>query len=163
MLPIKLLDYKNDELAHYMEHRQVIAEKIIKALTWLAERSAAQGYTNLKSPSELVDYVLDNFYLLTVDATLVAFSVAEPWFMSGQVICEEFIAPLTDEPAPLEDIVRALEAAGRSCGATILTVGTRANPHHKGLAHVYEKLGARISAIELIKEIPKWEAKVSRK
>lgn len=154
MFPIKLFTYKNNELAYYMEHRHVIAEKVRRALVWLYESMTAQGYINVNDPSSQVDYVLDNFYLIAMEGTLVAFSVNEPWFMQGQVICEEFIVPLTDTPAPLEDVVRALEAAGRSCGANTLVVGTRANPHHKGLARVYEKLGARISTIELIKEIP---------
>lgn len=151
---IEILKYEDQQLAYYMEQRQTVEEWVLKALIWLERNASAQGYKDLVSPSELVEYVLDEFYMVKVGNTLVAFSVAEPWFMRGQVICEEFIVPLTDDPAPLADVVKALEAAGRSCGCKVATFGTRANPKHKGLAKLLEDTGARISTIELIKEIP---------
>lgn len=151
---IKILKYEDGQLAYYMEHRHLVEEKVLQALTWLAEHAAVQGYKDIIEPSELVEYVLDEFYLVKVSDTLVAFSLAEPWFMRGRVVCEEFIVPLTDAPSPIADVVKALEAVGRSCGCTTLTLGTRANPKHRGLARMFEREGARISTIELIKEIP---------
>jgi len=152
---IEIFKYEDGQLAYYMEHRHVIAEKVLKALCWLKNGLAVQGWKDLLSPEERVEYVMNEFHLITIGDTLVAFTVLQPWFMGGQVIAEEFIAPLSDTPAPIEDVVDALTAAGSAAGCTMLSLGTRANPRQKGLVHLLEKTGARLSTMELVKEIPR--------
>ena len=153
MSQVKILKYSDGELAYYMEHRQILEQKILTALTWLGNGLAEQGWKNVRDPSELVQFVIDEHYLMLVGDTLIAFTLAEPWFMSGLVISEEFIAPLTDTPAPIAQVVEALEAAGRSSGCVMLSLGTRANPRQQGLARLFRSTGASLSTIELVKEI----------
>lgn len=152
---IQIFRYDNGELAYYMEHRHLVAELVHTALLWLRNGLEQQGWQNLLEPYQRIEHVLDEFHLILVGETLVAFSVLEPWFMQGQVIAEEFIAPLTDNPAPIADVVDALTAAGKAAGCTMLTLGTRANTRQRGLAHLFEQTGARLSTMELVKEIPR--------
>lgn len=151
---IEIFKYEDGQLAYYMEHRHLVAEKVYQALCWLRQGLTTQGWKELHAPSDRVEYVLDEFHLIMVGDTLVAFSILAPWFMQGQVIAEEFIAPLTENPAPIADVVDALMAAGKAAGCVMLSLGTRANPRQKGLAHLLEKTGARLSTMELVKEIP---------
>lgn len=153
MCKIQTLRYKDGELAYYMDHRQDLREKILKCLEWLDSGLAEQGWKNIKSPASLVDTVLDEFTILEVGNTLVAFTVGQPWFIDGTVIAEEFIAPFANPPAPISEVVRALELVGESAGCVMLSLGTRANPRQQGLARLFEQTGAKLSTIELVKEI----------
>lgn len=151
---VKVLHYTDGELAYYMEHEQSLRENILVALTWLSEGLAEQGWRGVKEPADLVQHVLDEQQLMFVGNTLVSFSIVEPWFMQGQMVAEEFMAPIADPPAPIELVVEALRAVGRAAGCTDLSIGTRANPRQKGLARLLEQTGCRLSTIELIQEIP---------
>lgn len=154
MSQVKLLEYRDGKLAYYMEHRQILENKILIALEWLAGGLVAQGWRNVKPPSELVEFVLDEFYLMTVGDTLVAFTVDTPWFMNGPIVDEEFIAPVSDNPAPIKLVVEALEAVCSATGSSMLSLGTRANPRQKGLARMFEQAGCKLATMGLVKEIP---------
>jgi hypothetical protein len=150
----KLLRYQHGVLAYYVEQTAIVKAQVLLALSWLAEGLAEQGWKGVKQPSELVDHVLADMELMMVGDTLVAFTIVEPWFMQGQMVAEEFVAPLTRNPAPIELVVEALQAVGAATGCTHLSIGTRANPRQKGLARLIEQSGCQLSSIELVKEIP---------
>lgn len=151
---VELLRYVDGQLAYYMDHRETVREKVLTALYWLRGGLTMQGWQNLKEPLDYVDYVIDNFYLMTVKDTLVAFSHAELWFMQGQIIDEEFIAPVGENPATIKLVVEALVAAGAASGCSLLSVGTRANPRQKGLARMLESEGCTPATTGFVKEIP---------
>lgn len=152
--PVEMLRYADGQLAYYMEQKQTVREQVLKALQWLDTGLAAQGWKNVKSPESLVDLVIDEFYLLTVGGSLVAFSLAEIWFMQGLVVEEEFVAPITDNPAPIKLVVEALEAAGAAANCTLVSLGTRANPRQDGLARIFEHAGCKRATTGFVKEIP---------
>lgn len=154
MSQIELLRYSSEQLAYYMEQRQTLEEHIRTALRWLAEGLAEQGWQNVKDPDSLVQHVIDEFYLLMVDDTLVAFSVAEPWFMSCRVLEEELMAPVGRFPAQMPTIVKALEACAKVSDCGLISVGTRANRHHKALARFFTDAGCKLATMGLVKEIP---------
>lgn len=149
----ELLRYADGQLAYYMEHRNIVEEKVTVALHWLADGLRAQGW-DVKDPDSLVQLVMDEFYLMTVDDTLVAFSLAELWFMQGQIIDEEFIAPVGESPAPIKLVVEALSAAGAAAGCVMLSLGTRANPRQESLARLFERAGCKRATTGFVKEIP---------
>jgi hypothetical protein len=160
MLPaaecVEVLEYDvaSDELAYYLERRTIVAHKVLSALSWLYLGLQEQGWQHVRPAKELVDVVIDEFTLVLVKGTLVAFTIGRPWFTDVDVVCEEFIAPITDSPATMKQVVAALELVGKRSGCSMLSLGTRANPRQQGLARLFQQTGARLSTVELVKEIP---------
>ena len=142
-----------DLLAYYLEPRHLVVQKVLPALHWLHMGLVKQHWSNVADPATLVDHVIDEFDLCLVRDTLICYSVNQPWFTTDLWISEEFVAPVGGNRASMEEVVQAFTKIGRSLGCVTLSIGTRANPRQKGLAHLLEKTGARISTIELIKDI----------
>lgn len=149
---VEMLRWDNGQLAHYLDERNTAARLVRIALQWLHDGLIEQGWTGVKNPDELVEFVLDEFFLLLVGETLVAFSINECWFLTGKVINEEFVAPI-GQPAHISDVTAALEHIGQLAGCSRLMLGTRANPRQEALARLFQQTGAKLSTIELTKEI----------
>jgi hypothetical protein len=150
---VKVIRYVDGQLAHYMEYEHIVSADVLKALRWLHSGLTEQGWRDLREPEELVITVLTETQLLYVADTLVSFTFTEPWFMTTLTISEEFISPIGPHPASIEQVVEAMEKLGRANSCTMLSLGTRANPRQRGLACLFEKTGARLSTIELVKDI----------
>lgn len=152
---VEVLEYfpSSNELAYYLERRTDVGRKVLAALSWLYLGLQEQGWQHVRPAKELVDHVLDEFCLVLVRDTLIAFTVSRPWFLGANLVSEEFIAPVGSEPACMTEVVNALELIGARSGCKMLSLGTRANPRQQGLARLFQQAGARISTIELVKEI----------
>lgn len=149
----ELIRYENGQLAYYMEQRTVVEQKVATALHWLDLGLRSQGWKT-KDPDSLIQHVIDEFYLMEVEGTLVAFSLAELWFMHGQVLDEEFFAPINSNPATIKLVVEALTVAAATAGCVLLSIGTRANPRQEGLARLLEQAGCKRATTGFVKEIP---------
>lgn len=152
--PVTILEYDGKRLAPYEEQRNVVRQAVLKALQWLYSGLQEQGWSGVKKPEELVDHVIDEYDLLLVGETLVAYSVGEVWFLQGLVISEEFVAPIGEHPADLKLVVEALTKIGSLLGCSRLSLGTRANPRQEALARLFRQSGLSVSTIELTREIP---------
>lgn len=152
---VEVLEYlpASNELAYYLERRTVVAPRVLTALTWLYQGLQEQGWKHVLPADELVDHVLDEFFLILVRDTLIACTVSRPWFLGANVVSEEFVAPTGPDPASMSEVTAALELVGNRSGCKMLSLGTRANPRQQGLARLFQQTGARLSTIELIKEI----------
>lgn len=152
---VEVLEYNVDtgELAYYLERRTIVAAEVFKALCWLYLGLQEQGWKNIRAPESLVDHVIDEFSLVLVKDTLIAFSVTQPWFTTDRVLSEEFIAPVAADYATMEEAVACLSLIGSRSGCGMLSLGTRANPRQQGLARLFQQTGAKLSTIELIKDL----------
>jgi hypothetical protein len=153
---VEVLEYDvtSGELAYYLERRTIVAAEVLKALSWLYLGLQEQGWKNIRPPASLVDHVIDEFCLVLVRDTLIAYSVTQPWFTDTNVLSEEFIAPVGIDAATMQEAVACLTLIGSRSGCGMLSLGTRANPRQQGLARLFQQTGAKLSTIELIKDIP---------
>lgn len=155
MSDVKVYYVKDGVLAHYMDSETSVSDKILHCLTWLYAQLKASGWRNVRDPAGLVQHCKDEFLFLEVGNSLVAVDVIEPWFLNERVLAEEFNAPWTGNTgASVAEIVSALEVFAKAAECTMVSLGTRANTRQRGLAHLFESTGARLSTIELVKEIP---------
>lgn len=148
--------YVNDEgqLAYYMDSEQSASDKILHCLCWLYEQLRGSGWRSVRDPAGLVQHCKDEYSFLQVGNSLVAVDVVEPWFLNERVLAEEFNAPWTGNTgADVAEIVSALTVFAKAADCTMVSLGTRANTRQRGLAHLFEKTGARLSTIELVKEL----------
>ncbi|MNP00456.1 hypothetical protein D3C76_922470 [compost metagenome] len=155
MCLVKVYVVENGQLAHYMDSEDNVRHRVLCALNWLHKNMQASGWRNLRSPEELLQHCMDEFMFLHVENSYVAVSTVEPWFVDEIVLAEEFNAPYEGETgADVEEISAALGVMAKAAGCTMYSLGTRANLKQRGLARLFEKTGARISTIELVKELP---------
>lgn len=155
MSDVKIYYVVDGQLAHYMDSETSASDKILHCLSWLHQQLRASGWRNVRDPAGLVQHCKDEFMFLQVGNSLVAVGVVEPWFLTERVLAEEFNAPWQGNTgASVDEIVSALEVFAKAAECTMVSLGTRANTRQRGLAHLFEKTGARLSTIELVKEIP---------
>jgi len=152
---VKIYYVEQGRLAYYMDSETSASDKILHCLTWLYKQLRDSGWRNVRDPAGLVKHCLEEYSFLQVGNSLVAVDVVAPWFIDEQVLAEEFNAPWQgDTGASVDEIVSALEVFAEAAGCTMISLGTRANTRQRGLAHLFEKTGARLSTIELVKELP---------
>ncbi|WYW03421.1 hypothetical protein Konnatiik_00031 [Pseudomonas phage vB_PpuP-Konnatiik] len=156
MSHVNVYRYSGGQLAYYLERKDIVDNEVLAALWWLKQGLEDQDWKHVKIPDQaLVDEVLGECGILFAGNAIVAFTVAEPWFLVDQLtISEEFIAPRWNGSVDLAEVMAGLEAVGRKHNCHLVSVGTRANLKQLGLAGLFEKTGARLSTIELVKEIP---------
>lgn len=154
MSAVKIYYVKDGQLAYYMDSEATVRSQINHCLDWLHKQLSDSGWRNIRDPSTLIDHCLDEYDFILVGPSLVAVDVVEPWFVNERVLAEEFNAPFVgDVGADVDEIVYALTVFAKAAECTMISLGTRANTRQRGLARLFEKTGARLSTIELVKEL----------
>lgn len=154
MSAVKIYYVQDGQLAYYMDSETSVRAKIHHCLMWLRRQLVDSGWRNVHDPTTLEDHCLEEYEFLEVGPTLVAVDVVEPWFLNERVLAEEFNAPwIGAVGADVTEIVSALTVFAKAAECTMVSLGTRANTRQRGLAHLFEKTGARLSTIELVKEL----------
>lgn len=151
MSKIEYLEWKDNQLTLHLEYRNILIDQMTPAMEKLKDQYATQGWDYLVTGRQVAEYAVDEFDLLKVGEGWIAFTVTTPWFMTEEVITEDFIYNV-----PLDLAVALLRELGRANGCKRLVVGTRAAPDgkHLGLCRMYEKRGFQVSTLELTLEIP---------
>jgi hypothetical protein len=155
MSAVKIYLIENGQLAHYMDSEASVRKDVLAALRWLHKQMTESGWRNVNPPETLVDHCMQEYMFLYVGNSIIAVDVVEPWFVAETVLAEEFNAPFAgDTGADVSEITTAMAIMAAAAGCTMYSLGTRANTRQRGLARLFEKTGARLSTIELVKELP---------
>ena len=148
---IEYLHWDGSQLTHHLEYRNILIEKLTPIMQALHDQYAVQGWKGTLDGEGLAEYAVDEFELVTDGNRWLGFSVVIPWFLTEEVVTEEFLGGFNTAEA-----VTILKAIAKVADANRILVGTRAVPggKHRGLSKLYQNLGLTISTIELTLEAP---------
>lgn len=147
---VRYLRWDGKQLDHLKESKPFMRYVVLSALTCVAEAMREAGWDDVVSPTEVVDYALEEVFLLQTPSGWIGFGVDQPWFLSDKVLFEEFITP----GVPLDEVLDALTAAAKRFRVGRITLGTRALGSRQAAAQRrYEQLGCQVSTVEITKRI----------
>jgi hypothetical protein len=138
-------------LTLYLEDRNILIEKLTPVMNALHDQYAVQGWNGIIAGEDAAEYAVDEIELVTDGSRWLGFNVVRPWFLTEEVVSEEFIVGFSTAEA-----VAILKAVAKVAEASRILVGTRAAPDgkHRGLSKLYQNLGLTVSTIELTLETP---------
>ncbi|QPB11234.1 hypothetical protein [Providencia phage PSTNGR1] len=148
---VECLYWDGHQLTLYLEDRNILIEKLTPVMQALHDQYAVQGWNGLLDGEALAEYVVSEVELVTDGSRWLGFNVVRPWFLTEEVVTEEFIGGFNTAEA-----VAILKVVAKVAEATRILVGTRAAPDgkHRGLSKLYQNLGLKVSTIELTLETP---------
>ena len=146
---VEYLQWDGHQLTHHLEDRNILVAQLTQVMQTLRDQYAVQGWKGVMSAEGLAEYAVSEVELVTDGSRWLGFSVVRPWFLTEEVVSEEFIGGFNTAEA-----VDILKAVANVAGATRILVGTRAAPKgkHRGLSKLYQNLGLAVSTIELTLE-----------
>ena len=148
---VECLHWDGHQLTLYLEDRNILIEKLTPVMQALHNQYAVQGWKGIISGEDAAEYAVSEVELVTDGSSWLGFNVVRPWFLTEEVVSEEFIVGFSTAEA-----VAILKAVAKAAEATRILVGTRAAPDgkHRGLSKLYQNLGLTVSTIELTLETP---------